>query len=417
MQNIPQFDNNYIMAIRHRVRVQNDENNPDEESRTQRRVRKSVRPTSVGKVFLIAVLMSLSGAIYLGAVIRHHHHRSTLSSTSATGNVTSPDLKSKVIHTTPSAPKDWSDYCHDNPPQPNANTNPVTNKKVEPLWLPVYPTSLPGERGDAYTQFLAALTGVPAAAKNFYRSSKALKRCHSRANENNNVDGVTCEIVHPIIPCQRPHPSAQSGNFGSVILLALRNPITAFPAFHQEKAVLYHGVKGQVGKEVWIKFRDEFVGNTIDNSTMFNEWKNLIMEWRDMNPYHVEEYLPYEHWSDETKGPALVTRLAQILKREGFPVLYDDEVEGNMSRDLECLWHKHIRETSIAEEKKKLEEGWYAPDYTKEQLKMMTSGLQTFAQEIKQKELIEDEKNGKRPGDEQLVAILTGYSDAILESM
>ena len=48
---------------------------------------------------------------------------------------------------------------------------------------------------------------------------------------------------------------------------------------------------------------------------------------------------------------------------------------------------------------------------------MMASGLQTFAQEIKQKEAIEDEKNGKRPGDEQLVAILTGYSDAILESM
>ena len=48
---------------------------------------------------------------------------------------------------------------------------------------------------------------------------------------------------------------------------------------------------------------------------------------------------------------------------------------------------------------------------------MMASGMQKFAQEIKQKEVIKGEKNGKCPGDKQLITILTGYSDAILESM
>ena len=82
--------------------------------------------------------------------------------------------------------KDWS-KCNDTKP----NEKPTIDKRVEPLWLPNYPTSLPG----GYSDFLEALTGVAKGAKSYYRSSRGLKRCHL-VKSDSNVDGVTCEIVH-----------------------------------------------------------------------------------------------------------------------------------------------------------------------------------------------------------------------------
>jgi hypothetical protein len=65
-------------------------------------------------------------------------------------------------------------------------------RKVEPLWLPAYPTSLPAV---PYADLVTALTGVSNGAKNYYRGSKGLKRCHNLKSENN-VQAITCEIVH-----------------------------------------------------------------------------------------------------------------------------------------------------------------------------------------------------------------------------
>ena len=74
-----------------------------------------------------------------------------------------------------------------------------------------------------------------------------------------------------------------------------------------------------------------------------------------MEPYDLEEYIPLEYWTDEKKAVALVNRLSRILKREGFPVLYD-RIE-----DTTCLWQHHIFQ-SIAEENKK-RKGWWEPEY------------------------------------------------------
>ena len=83
-----------------------------------------------------------------------------------------------------------------------------------------------------------------------------------------------------IVPANRPSPAQQSKVFGKAILMALRNPITAFPAHHQSKAEAYHGQKGQVGKDAWIKFRDQYVGNGGEVSHLFAEFKKFIAEWR-----------------------------------------------------------------------------------------------------------------------------------------
>lgn len=86
--------------------------------------------------------------------------------------------------------------------------------------------------------------------------------------------------IEAIIPANRPNPAQQSQVFGKAILIALRNPITAFPSHHQSKAEAYHGQTGQVDEDSWAKFRDQYVGNGGEASHLFAEFKNFIAEWR-----------------------------------------------------------------------------------------------------------------------------------------
>lgn len=357
---------------------------------------------SCGRFILITCLLSLLGLLLLAI--------SGIDSTPS--DFVDSRLGSSPIASSLSSvatKKDWSQCTQHNEQKTFPKQLPKLEKrdKVEPLWLPAYPTSLPGRSGSIYSSFLSALTGIDSASRNYYRSSKKLKRCHYLNNPNDTC--ISCEIVHPIVPCERPHPSAQSNNFGEVVLVALRNPITAFPAYQQEKAEKYHNAKGQVERSEWIAFRDQWVGNAT-HSPLFDEWKHFIMEWRGMDPYHVALYLPYEWWYDEAKGPALSEQLASVLQSQGLPVLYEgiDENNSNSPGELECIWHQKIREAMLAEETKLEDEGWYVPDYHEEQRNLIAAELDTFASEI---------HDGKpRPGDEQLIRILHEYRDSILYS-
>ncbi|KAL7465233.1 hypothetical protein ACHAXS_005563 [Conticribra weissflogii] len=282
------------------------------------------------------------------------------------------------------------------------------NKIIQPIWMPAYPTSIPGPNGEAYSKFLEALTGIRGSAKLYYRQSKKLKRCHS----NEVVDtsfvnmGVTCEIHHPIVPCQNPHPSKQAENFAKPIIVAVRNPLTVFPAFFQMKAEKYHGAKGQISETEWNNFRDEYVGDG-GNSPLFDEWKNFVMEWREMEPYHVAMYLPYEHWKDKSKGVEIAMKLSQIFASEGFPVLYesDESEKRDKSKEIECIWREIAFKVLAAEEKKHEDEGWYNPAYTNAQLEMLDRELENLITDVRGKTT--------RPGDEQLIEILLGYKDSV----
>ena len=87
--------------------------------------------------------------------------------------------------------KDWS-HCLDihSPSNSRSNVQVKVYERVEPLWLPAYPTSLPAV---PYSDLITALTGIKNGAKSYYRSSPSLKRCHGTKSY---VDAVTCEIVH-----------------------------------------------------------------------------------------------------------------------------------------------------------------------------------------------------------------------------
>lgn len=354
---------------------------------------------SCGKFVLLTCLFSLLGLLLLaisGIDPTPFNIRSNL--------VNSSKNKSS-LDAAPVSKRNWSRCTTNEHKYPNIKLpKQESSDKVEPLWLPAYPTSLPGKNGAIYAKFLTDLTGIDSASRNYYRVNKRLKRCHF-LNDPNDI-GVTCEIVHPIVPCERPHPSAQSANFGKVVLVALRNPLTAFPAYHQEKAEKYHNVKGQVEKSEWISFRDQWVGNATHNP-LFEEWKNFIKEWRSMDPYTVAMYLPYERWSDEVRGPNIVSQLAEVLKREGLPVLYDATDNSNNPNDLECMWLKKVRDTIQEEEENQKDEGWYIPDYHPAQKQLLAIELGKFAKEISE--------GDSRPGDKELIGILHEYKDSILQ--
>ena len=92
---------------------------------------------------------------------------------------------------------------------------------------------------------------------------------------------------------------------------------------------------------------------------------------------------------------------------KGFPVIATDG-------DFGCLWHTHFYEPITKDEEKHTEEGWYEPEFTKEQMELMVNGLNTFVDEIKQ--TLKDDKK-VRPGDEQLISILQHYMKTIREKM
>jgi len=372
-----------------------DQVQPNTLSEVRKNIKRS-RFSTFRKIFLIVLLMSLLSIVHLrtGSVqeIKSDFESDATTSSIATALVAQKSEEDIKIS------KNWS-YCNDHPPQPNSPTQ-TNDSRIDPLWLPTYPTSLPG----AYPTFLSALTGIASPAKNYYRSSKMLKRCHStHPNDIDKIFGVTCETVHPIVPSD---PTKIPQSYGASVLLAIRNPLTAFPAFHQDKAEKYHGAQGQVEKEEWIKFRDEFVGTTSD-SVLFTQWKDFINEWRNMESYHIAAYLPYEYWSDKEKGPNLAISLTQVLKKEGFPVLYDEEKDGSVS-NLDCLWYEQIYDAVIAADKKLVDEGWYVPDYTSDQLRMLSSEMQKFVQEIKEETNAEEKAT-----DEQLIALLNSYTNTV----
>mmetsp|Transcript_28316 Transcript_28316/g.59816 ORF Transcript_28316/g.59816 Transcript_28316/m.59816 type:complete len:422 (-) Transcript_28316:53-1318(-) len=407
----PKFEliDNNIAVMRNRVRVKSieeafpdykDDNKKGDEKKSGKYHGKRSRCSLTGgKLFLILVIFSVIAAFRSGVERNRGHSTTPHASTVAVDNTasTSAELQERALDSTDtgSEPEDYS-RCINNPPQPALPH--TVDSAVEPFWLPAYPSSFPML---GYSSFVEELTGVLKAAKSYYRQSPMLKRCHTRGSAAK-VQAVTCEIVHPIVPCQRPHPSHQAANFAKKVLLTTRDPMTAFPAVHQSKAEAYHGQVGQVEKEKWIQFRDQYVGSSED-SHMMSEWKKFIMEWRGMNPYHIALYMPWEYWLDKKQGPALTKRLATLIKDEGFPVLFNVDDDAT----FECLWYRHIYEGIMAEEKKKIDDGWYEPEYTPEQLEMIASEVEKFAAEIE--EMMNDEDK-KRPGDGHLHQILVGYA-------
>lgn len=166
-----------VMRSRVRVKVSDfiSDNTSDDDGKKRHKKARSARAA-----ILLAVMIPLSVAalLYLRRMRSKHG-----------GNSKTLSISIKAVEEVASPTKDWS-HCKDEPPKIEDKIDHI-DKRIEPMWLPAYPTSLPG----SYSNFLDALTAVPKAAKNYYRVSKGLKRCHDRAGKEM-IDAVTCEIVH-----------------------------------------------------------------------------------------------------------------------------------------------------------------------------------------------------------------------------
>lgn len=162
--------------------------------------RRRRRYISAGKLFITLIQFSLLAAICLGIMRRRRWGSSTVKSSTSTANnstqskaeSTAETAKSKVNPSKSSPKKLQLDWSHCNGPLAKKDYFQLAEKKVEPLWLPAYPTALPME---PYSNLITALTGVQNGAKTYYRQSPALRRCHY-THSSSKVQSVTCEIVH-----------------------------------------------------------------------------------------------------------------------------------------------------------------------------------------------------------------------------
>jgi len=262
-----------------------------------------------------------------------------------------------------------------------SSSPPDASNEINPFLLPGYPTSTGYEGpGDVVKPIIAGVTGLKGGAKNYHASSKRLKRCHSKMD---NDATATCSTIHPIVGIGPPQ---RKSLFQDKVILALRNFDTVFPMFLSQKQNKYHGVKGQMSLSAWRNMRDgSYQGN-------FGAWKNLILEWKDMEGYTIDMYMPYELLLDEEKGPLILEQLASTLEQGGFPIVAQPD-------DFGCLWYQSVK-SGVAFEN---DYQTFVPAYTREQQKWLTEQMDTFVKEVE--------------SDEALHLILSMYRDHIRDTL
>ena len=211
------------IAVMHRRRVKDDDSifksDDDDENSTDGKskgVKGHTHPRSnARRKLFIAILLAINlvalKTVY-SVLTKKRPNESPSEAASSSNNITvsasAEGAKSSVVEAAPEpatkvtanvenakpaasiTTEDWSQYCPKHPPKAQAKN--TIEKRIEPLWLPNYPSALPSLQ---FAEFADTLTGVPKAAKNYYRQSPSLKRCHYK-HSNFKIDGVTCEIVH-----------------------------------------------------------------------------------------------------------------------------------------------------------------------------------------------------------------------------
>jgi hypothetical protein len=347
--------------MRTRMRRQINLNNAEKEASISNR-RGSVRGTrrGVDRSFVWAVLLCLCGAFWLF----QHYDQSA-----------EAPLERKSPQRVVSHERDvesWENCTVSFVPPPRKPKGTWTTK---PFWVPTYPASVPTS---AFRDLVTAMTGLQQGGKSYYAQSRSLRKCQG-------VDEtVTCDIVHPIV-WSKPPPETLGALFHASIIIPIRNPATAIPSFHNEKAVKYHGVIGQTPIDNWRQTRDEWF-----EKKLMDEWKSFILAWKQMNTYSVGMYLQYEKLIHKETGPAVLQRLADQFRRANFTVV--------PPQDIVCIWHKQqlSKDRDLTTEEYSTE---YVPGYTHMQRDLLLRELDSFIKEVSD--------------DNELVSILKEYYEDI----
>jgi len=234
----------------------------------------------------------------------------------------------------------------------------------KPLWMPAFPGSgsttvaKDGEgSGNIGVHLINGITGLKMGAKNYHALRKnVLKRCLSTTDET-----AACTNSHPLVPI---NPEKQRQNFHPNVILFIRNFKSAFPAGYNDKNIAYRGLEGQFKEEDWRKVRDEWIEKS------FQDWKTVVLEWKQMDGYKIGMYVPYEKMLNPGTGPALTSRLAKQFQQAGFSVPPDQE--------MDCLWYQ-----TVNDEWSRLKAFYkFIPGYTEQQRDFLIRELDAFRKEV-----------------------------------
>ncbi|CAB9500469.1 expressed unknown protein [Seminavis robusta] len=293
-----------------------------------------------------------------------------VSSKNGGANVPGNALQSMAVSTTNTKPKKQSGPMADIPDFTPAFTKydkcvvkwtpppPRKEWNTKPLWLTSFPgsgSSSPAGQGDIMKPLINGITGLPAGAKFYHASSKILRRCHG-------IDETaTCSNGHPQVDIG---PEKQKANFYHSAIMVIRNIRTAFPVFHNDKAIAYHGLKGQMPENEWRQARDTWYSGVLTG------WKGVLTTWKAMKAYDIGMYLQYEELMDPLRGPDATQRLANLLQSAGFTVAPKE--------DLPCIWFQAIK----GEYLRLKEFRQYEYGYTLQQRDAIVKQLEEFQKEI-----------------------------------
>ena len=235
------------------------------------------------------------------------------------------------------------------------------DKQTKTIWVAMFPDSLNESLLKQWIQGLLIQQNLKSPVKAYYLQSKnTLKRCQST-----NSITVLCTVVHPLI---RMNPPPDSSKFTTYLhpttIYILRNPMTAFAAHYNAKAIKYHNLPTtqQVPSSDWKKFRDEYL------QEIMNHWKTQVRTWakshllllssssssssNDVVPYyHVGLYIPFEDMFDPYKGPQILVKLQQILDNAGYLTRNLTTLNNNNKNDNS--WQKKKQTLRLLQQEKR----------------------------------------------------------------
>lgn len=257
---------------------------------------------------------------------------------------------------------------------------------------------------------------------------KKLRRCKGMS------ETIGCTNGHPMVPVT---PEKQTQNFRSEVIVAIRNPSTAIPAFFTYKNIAYHKATKQCPQKEWNELRDNFFQLT------FQHYLDVIKFWRkttntgnqkkndNMNSYYrTVMYVPFEDivTTDITKGTSVIRNLTKVLRSGSLSgrsinvsIHGNDTVKKNAfnvdayfetttsESDIECVWYR----TAKKEWNRQQEIiGDYIPTYTQEQKDMMIQNLTILAFDI-ENEIQHGSDDYDNTPDLVLISLLRRYADQI----
>mmetsp|Transcript_12369 Transcript_12369/g.16219 ORF Transcript_12369/g.16219 Transcript_12369/m.16219 type:complete len:358 (-) Transcript_12369:169-1242(-) len=291
-------------------------------------------------------LLVISAVICLAWMIQEEETTSSSSSTSTT--TSKAEAKNITVEETFAIP-DLSRFenCTISFPQHPI----VVNTSARPLFFPS------GNNGFNDKTVISLLTGgLP--SRNWHNQKKGLRRCIVSASPGSTA---ACTNGHPSVPIS---PERHTRQFDVRVLLGIRNLISSLPAFDNEKANKYRGIKGQVPENSWRSIRDKYFDSSVKG------WIRTIQTWKNMSYFTIGTYVPYEHWLNPDLGPALIQQIANNLQEAGFAVAPPE--------DMACIWYKSAKDKYLKEK----EFFKYVPGFTEQQRDHALVELQKFIGEI-----------------------------------